>query len=267
MLKALSLGCYCPGSSVLHRADPRTKILLTLLFMTLAYLVQSYAALLLLLLLTLGLADRGGTPLRQSLRSMKLILQLAVVAAAVNLLAVQGTPLIDSGLFRHITREGIDISARMILRIILLAGVSSLLTATTTPFALSDGVERLLKPLQRIGVPVAEIALMLLIALRFLPVIVNEAEKLIMAQTAHATDFNRGNLLQRIRSYLPLFIPLFAGVARRGDAMATAMEARCYRGSAGRSRMRLHEFTTADLVCIGVTLVSLSLLLGVEYIA
>jgi len=267
MLRELNMGRYFPGSSLLHRSDPRTKIVLTLLFITVTYILKSYPTLLLLQIMILCLAYRTGLPIRQSLRSLRPILYLAVVAMVANLLSVKGTPLIDYGVFRHISREGLDISAKMVLRLVLLVSAASLLTFTTTPFALADGLEKLLQPLNRIGFPVSELALMLLIALRFMPVIVAEAEKLIMIQSARSVDFNRGGLLQRTRSFLRLFIPLFAGVARRGDAMATAMEARCYRGSRGRTKVRTLEFSGADIACVVGMVLVLVLVFGVEYMS
>lgn len=266
MLKALTLGCYCPGSSMLHRSDPRTKIVLTLLLMVTAFSVQSFSVLLLMFMVVFGTAGRVGKPLPQFLRGLKPILYLTGVTAVVNIFSIKGAPLVDYPVLAQISGEALLVSAKTMLRLALLASTATLLTFTTTPFALAYGVESLLKPLGWVGLPTGDIAMILLIALRLMPVIVHEAEKLIMAQSSRSADINRGNLLQRLRSYPPLFLPLFAGLARRGDALAMAMEARCYRGSAGRSRMLLYEFTTADLACVGVTLVSLSLLLVVEYL-
>ena len=265
MLNDMTMGRFLPGRSLLHRSDPRTKIVLTLIVIAITFILKSFPALILLQIMITGLACRTGKPLQQSLRNLRPVLYLAVVAVVANLLFVKGEPLIDYGLLRHISREGADISAKMVLRLVLLAGAASLLTFTTTPFALADGLEKLLTPLNRIGIPVSEVALMMLIALRFMPVIVDEAGKLIVIQSARSADFNRGNLLQRARSYLPLFIPLFAGIARRGDAMATAMEARCYRRSTGRTKMRPLEFSGADIASVAGMVLFLSLLFGVEY--
>ena len=255
---------YLHGGSILHRMDPRMKIAATFLLMTAALLLETLPALLLLLFITLDLASSAGKPLQQSLRGLKLILYLSAVAVAVNLLSIQGTPLMQDGLLSHVSREAVGISAAMLLRIFLLATAASLLTFTTPPLALADGLERLLKPLNRIGIRVSEGAMMLLIALRFLPVIAEEAERLILARPERSGDFNKGNLLQRARSYLPLFIPLFAGVARRGDALATAMDARCYRGGAGRTRMNPLQFSRVDFACAAGTFVLLSMVALVE---
>lgn len=266
MLKALTLGSYCPGSSLLHRSDPRTKILLTLLLILVELSVQSFTTLLLLFMLVFGSAALVGRPLQQSLRGLKPVLYLTVVTVAVNIVSIKGAPLIEVPVLQLISADAVLVSARMILRLALLASTATLLTFTTTPFALASGLEHLLKPLDRLGVPTTDIAMILLLSLRFLPVVIDEAEKLLMAQSSRNVDFNKGNLLQRIRSCLPLFIPLFTGIFARGDAMATAMDARCYRGNSGRSRMRPLVFSAADLACTGVTLVSLLLLLGVEYL-
>jgi energy-coupling factor transport system permease protein len=265
MLKEMTLGRYSPGKSLLHRSDPRTKIALALGVMTAIFLVKGYPALLFLLVVTFALAAKSGKPIKHSLRGLKLILSLSAVAVVVNLLSIKGTPVVDYGVLRYVSQEGLNISARMVLRLVLLAGTASLLTLTTTPFALTDGLERLLKPLNRLGISVSELSMMMLIALRFMPVIVEEAEKQIRIQSSRSDDFNTGSLLRRVRSYPPLLLPLFAGVVRRGDAMATAMEARCYRGSTGRTRMRQLEFRAADLVCVGVTVVVMFIVIGVEY--
>ena len=266
-MKDLTLGRYFPGGSLLHRADPRTKIVLALLLIAVAFLLQSYGALTLLLVLTVALACSAGKTLAHSMKSLKLVLYLAAMSVVANLIFVRGTPVAEYGILRLVSLEGLDSSAKMVLRLFLLASAASLLTFCTTPFALTAGLERLLQPLNLVGVRVSELALMMLIALRFLPLLVEEAEKLIFAQSSRCADFNRGNLLQRARSWLPLFVPLFAGVARRGDAMVTAMEARCYRGSAGRTRVRPLEFSAADLALVALMLVLLAVPIVLEITA
>ena len=264
LLKEMTALNYLPGDSILHRSDPRTKIVLTLCFMGAVFLFKSFPALLLLLAIMLALASSAGKSLKRSLRGLKLVLYLTGVAVAVNLVTIKGTPLVDHGLLRHVSLEAVATSAAMLLRVVLLASAASLLTLSTTPFALAEGVERLLKPLNRIGIPVSEIAMMLLIALRFLPLIVEEAQRLILAQPAGSGEAGRANLVQRARSYLPLFLPLFAGVARRGDALAAAMEARCYRGGTGRTRMNPLQFCRADLACSAATVLILTLVILLE---
>lgn len=254
---------YLPGESILHRLDPRTKLALALVFLVSVALLHSFPALLLLLALTLLVACRAGGLSRRSLRGLKPILYLAVVAAAVNLVSIKGTPVVDHGWLRHISREALAVSAAMFLRVVLIAGAASLLTLSTTPFALAEGLERLLKPLKRLGVPVSEIAMMLLLALRFLPMIAQEAQSL--ARSRPAPGATGWSLMQRAGSYLPLLIPLFAGVARRGEALAAALEARGYRGAAQRTRMKPLVFSAADLACVAALSLVLFLAAGLEY--
>lgn len=264
MMKALTLGCYCPGSSLLHRADPRTKILLALLLMVTAILVQSFAALLLLFIAVFVTAATVGKPLQNFLRGLKPILYLTGVTVIVNIVSIKGAPLIDFPVLQLISREALLVSAKMILRLALLASTATLLTFTTTSFALANGMECLLKPLGRIGVPTADVAMILLIALRFMPLVVAEAQKQLTTSGAGSRAFNKGSLLQRLKGYEVILIHLFAAVVCRGDAMATAMASRCYRGSEGRTMLQPLQFTGADSACLGALLFFLSLLIGIE---
>jgi energy-coupling factor transport system permease protein len=265
MIRDLLMGRYLPGSSMLHRSDPRTKILLATVFMVLVFLAEGYLSFLLLLSFALIISSRVGKPLKQSLRGIKPILFIAVFMMVVNTFAVKGTPLWDYGIFRHISQEGFALSVRMVLRLFLLLTGASLLTATTTPISLTDGLEALLKPLKRLKIPVHEAAMMMSIALRFIPVLLDEAERIFKAQASRCAQFAFGNPLQRARNYLSVLVPLFVGAFRRADDLATAMEARCYRGSAGRTRMNRLELTRVDLTCSAVMLAFSSALICIEY--
>ena len=260
----LTMGGYSPGSSLLHRADPRSKIILALIFMVTLYGVKSYAALFLLLvfilLVTLGL----GRSLTDSWRGLRPILWLAACAAFFNIFFVGGAPLATTGIFNHISWEGLDRSAKMVLRLILLVSSATLLTATTTPLALTAGLESLLQPLKRIKIPVQQSAMLLALALRFIPVIVEEAKRII-AQSSRSPAFNTGSLRQRLQSYTPLLFPLFVAIFRRGEALATAMESRCYRGEIGRTRMRPLQFSAVDLISSAVLLLLFTFLFLVEF--
>lgn len=264
-LPVMTMGGYSPGRSLLHRADPRSKIVLTLLFMVTLYGVKSYPALFLLfgftLLVTLGI----GRSLIDSWRGLRPILWLAVFAAFLNIFFVPGAPVATAGIFSHISGEGLDRSAKMVLRLILLVSSATLLTATTTPLALTAGLESLLQPLKRIKVPVQQLAMLLALALRFIPVIVEEAERIIKAQASRSPAFNNGSLRQRLQNYLPLLLPLFVAIFRRGEALATAMEARCYCRDIERTKMRPLQFSSADLISSVVLLLLLTLLCLVEY--
>lgn len=258
------LGHYSPGHSLLHRTDPRTKIVLTILLMATFFAVQSYPALLFLLIFSLLATLWAGKSFPHIILGLRPILWLALCAVVFNIFFIQGTPAAPSGIMSHFSREGIDFSLRMSLRLLLLVLSASLLTFTTPPLVLMSGIERLLQPLKRIGMPVHELAMMLVLALRFIPVIVEEGERISMAQSARSAAAPRAPLRQRIQSYLPLLIPLLIGVFRRGDALATAMDARCYRGDAGRTRMRPLRFTAADLGTCFVFSVFLAALYFVE---
>lgn len=264
-LPVLTMGGYSPGSSLLHRADPRSKIILTLLFMVTLYGVKSYLALLLLFVFTLLVTLGIGRSLTDSWRGLRPILWLAACAAFFNIFLVPGAPLAPTGILSHISWEGLHRSARMMLRLILLVSSATLLTATTTPLALTAGLESLLQPLKRIKVPVQQLAMLLALALRFIPVIVTEAQRIIRAQAARCPAFNTGSLRQRLQNYPPLLVPLFVAIFRRGEALATAMEARCYRGDFGRTRMRLLHFSAADLLSSAGLLLFFALLFLIEY--
>ena len=265
MMKEMTMGRYFPGDSIIHRSDPRTKIILTTIFMIVVFLVVSYPAIILLQLFILIVAKLAGKPLQYALRGLKPVLFLALFAVVINLFFVSGTPVTEHGILRHISREGISLAAKMVLRLLLLASGAALLTFTTTPLSLKDGLERLMKPLNRIRVPVHEIAMMITIAMRFIPTILEEADRITKAQASRSAVFAEGNALQRARNCMPLILPLFAGAFRRGDDLATAMEARCYRGNRGRTRMRRLGFSLADLTSAAVMLVFLTTLMLVEY--
>lgn len=266
MLKNMSLvGRYLPGDSVLHRSGSGTKIALSLLFMASLYYVASYGALLLQLLFITTIAARsGGSPLYLA-GAVRPVICLAAIAAVANMFLVKGEPVSGYGILGDISLEGIHVSIKMLLRLCLMAATTTLLTRTTSPVALAEGLERLLLPLKRLGMPVHETAMMLTIALRFIPTILDETEKIIKARKSRYATFGTGNLLARARGFIPLLAPLFASTLRRGDDLALAMEARCYRGAAGRTRMRTERFSTPDLMSVSVMLLLVMILLIMEH--
>lgn len=264
ILSAINLGRYSPGSSLLHRADPRTKVILALLLIAALLTVKSYPSFLLLLIFTLLVTLQAGKSLQHQLLGLRPILWLAAGALLFNLFFIPGTPIAEAGILHCISREGLNFSVRMVLRLILLVTAASLLTLTTTPLALVAGAESLLKPLKRCGLPVHQLTMILVLALRFIPVIVEEGERILKAQSSRSAIFNRGHLRQRLQSFLPLLMPLFVGIFRRGDALATAMESRCYRGDVARTRMQPLRFSSADLICAVVALIFFAVLIFVE---
>jgi len=259
------MGRYCPGSTIIHRLDPRTKILLTLLFMMAVYYVESYSSFLALFLFAAGTAYCMGSPLGHTARVIKPILYLSAFAVFSNVLFVQGTPILEHGILRNVSREGVDLSVKMFLRLLLLAGGSVLLTFTTSPLSLADGLEKLMSPLKRVGVPVHDCAMMLTLAMRFIPMVFEEAGKIIRVQSARSAGIDTGGPLNRIRSGLFLLVPLYVSTSRRGEALAAALDARCYRSGSGRVRMKPLEFSRLDHACAGAMLIFLSLLTISDY--
>ena len=264
MLKDITLGQYFPGDSLLHRADPRVKIILTLLYMVVVFLVKTYMGFLIITLFTLLAVVSSNVPVRYTLKGLKPVVAIVVFAAAINIFTTAGTPIFEIG-FLRVTYEGVSLAVKMALRLSLLIVGASLLTLTTTPILLTDGIEKLMEPLRVIGVPAHEIAMMMTIALRFIPTLLEETDKIMKAQAARGADFDTGNLMQRAKSFIPVLVPLFISAFRRAEELATAMEARCYRGSVGRTRMKQLKLTKVDLEITIIMVVLIAAILYLEY--
>jgi energy-coupling factor transport system permease protein len=253
-LKDVTLGQYFPGNTPLHRLDPRTKILLTVFYIVALFLAEflvTYA--LVFLALAAGIAISRIKP-RVLLNGMKPVVFVVVLTAVLNLFYTPGTVLAKLWVFQ-ITVEGLWAAFFMVLRILLLITGTFLLTYTTSPILLTDGIESLLGPLKKIKVPVHELAMMMSIALRFIPTLIEETDKIMSAQKARGADFESGNLLQRAKALVPLLVPLFISAFRRADELAIAMECRCYHGGEGRTRLRQLKYTAADRASIAGGLV------------
>ena len=264
MIKYVTIGQYLPGDSILHRADPRVKIILVILYMVIIFLVNTYMGFGILTLFTLLAVVSSDIPIVYTLRGLRSILFIVLFAAAINIFTIKGTPVFEYR-FIHITYEGIDTAVKLALRISLMIVGASLLTLTTTPISLTDGIEKLMEPLKRVGVPVHEIAMMMTIALRFIPTLLEETDKIMKAQASRGADFDTGNLIQRAKSFIPVLVPLFISAFRRADELAMAMEARCYRGSAGRTRMKQLKLTKADAEITIVMVIFTAGLLYLQY--
>ena len=252
MMKDITLGQYFPGNSLLHRIDPRMKLVLTLCFIVLVFLPQNWWGLLtvgLFLVLVLGLSR---LPIRLMWRSTKPVLFLVLFTSILNILYVHdGTPLWPGG---FITTGGLQSAAFIAIRIICLILGSSLLTYTTTPTALTDAIERLLSPLKLIRVNPHELAMMMTIALRFIPTLMEETDKIMSAQKARGADMESGGLLKRVKALIPILIPLFVSSFRRAYDLAMAMECRCYQGGTGRTRMKQLHTALRDWLALLVYL-------------
>ncbi len=237
MLRDITLGQYLPRESPIHRLDPRTKILLTLLYIVALFMADNGYPYVLLGFFTLLCYPLARLPLRIIGRSLRPLLFILALTVGLNMIMTSGEVLYRLGPL-SLTREGLRLGVLMGVRLGLLIVTTSLLTLTTSPISLTDGMERLLRPFRRLGLPAHELAMMMTIALRFIPTLLEEAEKIMKAQTARGARFTSGNFLVRARNLVPLLVPLFVGAFRRADELALAMEARCYRGGEGRTRMR-----------------------------
>ena len=247
MLKDITLGLYFPGDTVVHRLDPRTKLIVVVLYIIALFNAKGWGAYLLLLAVTgICMAVSHISP-RNIFKGLKPMLFIIALTALLNIFYTQGTPIREGWI---ITWEGLERAVKMMLRITLLIVGTFLLTYTTSPMALTDGLELLLKPLNRLKVPVHEITLMMSMALRFIPTLIEETDKIMSAQKARGADFETGNLIERAKALLPILVPLFVSAFRRADELAIAMESRCYHGGEGRTRMKQLRFCTQDFVAL-----------------
>ena len=258
MLKDITLGQYFPGNSLLHKLDPRMKLVLTLFFIVLVFLPQNWFGLGLVLAFLGVVVALSRLPVSLLWRSMKPVLFIVLFTAVLNILYVhEGTTLLQWQ-FIHVTTGGLENAAFIAVRILCLITGSSLLTYTTTPTALTDGIERLLSPLKLIKINPHELAMMMTIALRFIPTLMEETDKIMAAQKARGADMESGGLLSRVKALVPVLIPLFVSSFRRAYELAMAMECRCYQGGEGRTRMKQLHTAPRDWVALGVYLLVLA---------
>ncbi len=253
MLTDITLGQYYPGESCIHHLDPRTKILAVLFYMVMVFLAEtplSYGVLIGFLVVGAVLAKLPPGLLLRSIKPLWIIILLTMVIHFVT----DPGEILWQWKFIHITKEGIVLGVKMSLRLVLLLLVSSLMTFTTSPIVLTDGIESLLRPFKKIGVPAHELAMMMTIALRFIPTLLEETDRIMKAQMSRGADFTSGNIMKRARNMLPILIPLFISSFRRADELALAMEARCYRGGEGRTRMHELAYGKNDAVAALVLL-------------
>lgn len=253
MLTDITLGQYFPGTSFLHKLDPRMKIMATIIFIVAIFLANSLASYVVVTAFTVLCFLISRLPLRLIVKSLKPLWIIIVFTMGIHVFTTPGDVLWQWGIL-HITREGIYQGALMTARLIYLIVFSSLLTYTTSPIVLTDGIEHLLNPFKRIGVPAHELAMMMTIALRFIPTLLEETDRIMKAQTARGANFTSGSLLQRGKNMIPLLVPLFVSAFRRADDLATAMEARCYRGGEGRTRMNELAYSYRDALGMAAVL-------------
>lgn len=251
MLRDITIGQYFPGTSPVHRVDPRVKLVLVIALIVTLFLAAGPVSYALLTGFILCIIKMSGIQPKMVVRGLKPVVFIVVFTAVLNLFYTPGNELWSLG-FLHITDASIRVAILMVVRILLLIIGTSMLTYTTSPIELTDGLEMLLSPLKKIHVPVHELAMMMSIALRFIPTLIEETEKIISAQKARGADFDSGSLIQRARAMVPILVPLFISAFRRADELAIAMECRLYRGDVGRTRMKQMKLGAVDGWAIAV---------------
>ncbi len=265
MLKDITLGQYFPGNTFVHRLDPRTKLLLVIVYIVALFLCEwfiSYGVMLTFLVVTVAVSRIRPKALFKGLKPLIFII---VFTALINLLYNDGGRVLVKFWIITITSEGLINAFFLVLRIMLLVTGTFLLTYTTSPIALTDGLESLLSPLKKIRFPVHELAMMMSIALRFIPTLIEETDKIISAQKARGADFESGNIFRRAKALVPILVPLFVSAFRRADELATAMECRCYHGGKGRTKLKQLHYRLRDLCAflIGAAVLAGIIVLGI----
>lgn len=256
MLRDITLGQFYPADSVLHKLDPRTKFLGTMAFIISVFLFNTFPGYAVATLFLGGLIFLSKVPVKFIFKGLKAIFVILLITVAFNILLTPGEILWKWG-FLKVTKEGLVLAGRMAIRLTYLVIGSSVMTLTTTPNQLTDGLERLLRPLNKIHVPVHEISMMMSIALRFIPILLEETDKIMKAQIARGADFENGNIIQKAKNMVPLLVPLFISAFRRANDLAMAMEARCYHGGDDRTQMKPLNYEKRDYVAYAVVIVYL----------
>lgn len=249
MLKDITLGQFFPGNTIIHRLDPRAKLILMVLYIAAVFMAKNQWSFIAIIISAIALVIISKIPPKTVLKSMKPLIFVLAFTTFFNLFWTEGKILLIHIGFVKVYLEGVFYALMIIIRITaLLVGTTILLTYTTSPIMLTDGLEQLLSPLRKVGLPVHEFSMMMTIALRFIPTLIEETDKIISAQKARGADFASGSLAKRAKTLIPILIPLFISAFRRADELATAMECRCYRGDNGRTRMNVLKFSIKDVL-------------------
>lgn len=264
VFKSVTIGQYYPGDSTLHRLDPRFKIVLATLYITALFIAQGWIGYSLMLAISVLAIAVSTIPWRLIVRGLRPVLWILAFTMVIHIFTTKGGTILWSWRSLSIHSEGVRQGVVMAVRLVLLILTTSLLTLTTSPIALTDGLERLLNPFRVIGLPAHELAMMMTIALRFIPTLIEEADKIMKAQMARGADFESGGLIDRARSLIPLLVPLFVSAFRRADELAMAMEARCYRGGENRTRMKQLVAQTRDWVALSLGIALVVVVIGLR---
>ena len=258
MLKDITLGQFFPGQSPIHKMDPRTKLLMLVVYIVALFVAVNWISYAVMFVFLAGSIAISRIPVKSIFRGMKPMVMILAFTAILNIFFTEGETVLLEVWVVKITLEGLIRAFFMMTRILMLITGTFLLTYTTSPIALTDGLESLLSPLKVIKVPVHELSMMMCIALRFIPTLIEETDKIMSAQKARGADFETGNLMQRVKALVPILVPLFISAFRRADELATAMECRCYHGGEGRTKMKLLRYARRDYLAFGVGLVLLA---------
>lgn len=249
MLKDITVGQYYPTGSIIHKADPRIKIIINFIYIVFLFIINSFVGYGLVFLWVFAVATAAKLPYKMLIKGLKPLRWILLITFIVNVLFTQGQNLFSIG-FINVSYEGLVLASRMAVRLILLVLGTSILTLTTSPVSLTDGIEGVLAPFKKLGLPAHELAMMMTIALRFIPTLIDETDKIMKAQMARGADFESGNVLNRAKNMVPLLVPLILNSIKRADDLAIAMEARCYRGAEGRTKLKPLRYTQLDMVML-----------------
>ena len=263
MLKDITLGQYFPGQSMIHRLDPRTKLTMLVVYIVALFLAEGWVSYGLVFLFLAVVIRLSTIPLKSILRGMKPLVMILIFTGVLNLFFTQEGEVLVKFWVLTVTSGGLSRALMMMARILMLISGTFLLTYTTSPIALTDGLEALMNPLKKVGVPVHELSMMMCIALRFIPTLIEETDKIMSAQKARGADFESGSLTDRAKALIPILVPLFISAFRRADELATAMECRCYQGGEGRTKMKQLHYHREDFLsyCAGAVLLAVVIVL------
>ena len=263
MLKDITIGQYFPGNSVIHRLDPRFKIIITAIYITMLFCASEIIGLSIGVAFVIFVLMLSEIPAKMMIKGIKPIVPVIIFTSVLNLFFIDGSVIFKWWIIK-ITLEGVQTSVFMVIRVICLIAGTSLLTYTTSPITLTDAIERLMSPLKRIKVPVHELAMMMTIALRFIPTLIEETDKIMSAQKARGADLETGGLVQRAKALVPILIPLFVSAFRRAEELALAMECRCYHGGEGRTRLKQLKSSGRDYIALGITMLFLDAVIAIK---
>ncbi|MBC8632515.1 energy-coupling factor transporter transmembrane protein EcfT [[Eubacterium] tenue] len=265
MLKDITIGQYYPTNSIIHKLDARVKLIATFIFMVSLFIINKFWPYLIVVGSLMAVVTMSKIPPKYIIKGLKPLRWIIVFTFVINIFFLPGDPIWSFG-FIKITSQGLSQAVFMALRLIFLVVGTSLLTLTTSPIELTDGIEKLLNPLRKIGFPVHELAMMMTIALRFIPTLLDETDKIMKAQMSRGADFESKNIINRAKNLVPLLIPLFISAFRRADELAMAMEARCYRGGYNRTKMKQSIMTKADYIAYAIQFIYLGVIVVIRFI-